>query len=99
MDKDKIKRIMFVCTGNTSRSPKALAVAKREAQLRGLDINLDSFGAYADTGDSPGRKAIRACAAAGLDISAHYSKSIYDILDSDGTLYAVMSDDEASRLR
>ena len=78
---ERIKKIVFVCTGNTDRSPMALAVARREAKVRNMCIELDSCGAFADSGHSAKREAVRACAEAGLDISDHISKTIFDIED------------------
>ncbi len=96
---ERIKRIVFVCTGNTDRSPMALAVACREAKVRNLCIELDSCGAFADSGHSAKLEAVRACAEAGLDISEHISKTIFDIEDSSDTLYVVMEKEHITRLQ
>ena len=37
-------KIVFVCTGNTCRSPLAQAIAQKYVEDNGLDIDLDSAG-------------------------------------------------------
>ena len=96
---ERIKRIVFVCTGNTDRSPMALAVARHEAMERNMSIELDSCGISARSGCPAGSDAVYACDCAGLDISGHLTKNISGITDTDDTLYAVMSEDHASYLR
>ncbi|MFS8541836.1 MAG: low molecular weight protein arginine phosphatase, partial [Tissierellales bacterium] len=39
--------ILFVCTGNTCRSPIAEALMKEMAKEKGLDIKVKSAGIYA----------------------------------------------------
>ncbi len=73
---EKIKRIVFVCTGNTDRSPMALAAARREAQERNMCIELDSCGISARSGNPAGTDAVYTCDCAGLDISGHLTKNI-----------------------
>ncbi|NMB27369.1 MAG: low molecular weight protein arginine phosphatase, partial [Tissierellia bacterium] len=44
--------ILFVCTGNTCRSPMAKALLEDMAQEKGIDINVKSAGIYALDGQS-----------------------------------------------
>jgi protein-tyrosine phosphatase len=39
-----MKRVLFVCLGNICRSPLAEGLARRKAQLAGVDLQLDSAG-------------------------------------------------------
>ncbi|MBB3110591.1 protein-tyrosine phosphatase [Paenibacillus phyllosphaerae] len=39
-----MKRILFVCTGNTCRSPMAEAMLRDQAKRRGLDVEVRSAG-------------------------------------------------------
>ena len=43
-----MKKILFVCTGNTCRSPMAMALFNRKASEKGLDMQAVSAGLYAD---------------------------------------------------
>lgn len=42
--------ILFVCTGNTCRSPMAAALARHHAAQQGLDVTVESAGLYAFAG-------------------------------------------------
>ena len=42
----KIKKLLFVCAGNTARSPAAEYLAKYYAQKYNLDIDIDSCGFF-----------------------------------------------------
>lgn len=44
--------LLFVCTGNTCRSPMAQAVAEKILRDKGLDAKADSAGIYAVPGQS-----------------------------------------------
>lgn len=45
----EMKRILFVCTGNTCRSPMAMAVFNNAATVDGIDYIADSCGLYAES--------------------------------------------------
>ena len=45
-------RVVFICTGNTCRSPMAAAAFKRLAKERGLNVVVDSAGMAAQDGDA-----------------------------------------------
>lgn len=59
-------RILFVCTGNTCRSPFAEAVARREGH-----VDAESAGLSASAGDQPPEDAIVVARELGYDLSAH----------------------------
>lgn len=42
----KIKKLLFICAGNTARSPAAEYLAKHYAQKYNLDIYIDSCGFF-----------------------------------------------------
>jgi len=77
-----LRRVLFVCDGNTCRSPMAEAVARH---LLGGSIEVASAGLDADDGAAATKDAVRAMKERGLDISAHRSRSLsaLNLLDFD----------------
>ncbi len=45
-------KLLFVCTGNTCRSPMAQAIADQMLKEKGLSVTADSAGIYAIDGQS-----------------------------------------------
>ena len=67
------RSVLFVCAGNTCRSPIAEAVAR---QLLGPDVRVESSGTSAADGASAAKDAVRVMKERGLDISSHRSRSL-----------------------
>ncbi|MCL2047709.1 MAG: low molecular weight protein arginine phosphatase [Defluviitaleaceae bacterium] len=68
-------KILFVCTGNTCRSPMAAALAEAIFSREGLNFSVGSAGVYA--GASPASKnAILAMQAEQLDLTSHKSQPL-----------------------
>lgn len=79
-------RLVFVCTGNTCRSPLAEAIARREAESRGWNsLSVASAGVSALGGGLASEGAIRAAARHGLDLTPHRSRqlSVEDVRGAD----------------
>lgn len=71
------RRILFVCTGNTCRSPTAEAIARRELEARGWDeVEVRSAGTAAYPGSPASGGAVRAAEVHGLDLSGHRSTPV-----------------------
>lgn len=67
-------RLLFVCTGNTCRSPMAEAIARRRVQERGwAHFEVASAGVAAFPGSPASDGAVRIAEARGLDLSGHGS--------------------------
>ena len=66
--------VLFVCTGNTCRSPLAEAFTRRGARLRGLELTVASAGTFAVEGTPATGHALRAAARRGVDLSRHRSR-------------------------
>lgn len=70
-------RMLFVCTGNTCRSPLAEALARREAERRGLaHLEVASAGVTAGGGAPASAGSIDAAEGVGLDLSLHASTQL-----------------------
>lgn len=69
--------VLFVCTGNTCRSPMAEALARKEIERRGWrHVLVGSAGIAAHPGSPASEMAAEAAAAIGLDLSTHRSRVI-----------------------
>lgn len=67
--------ILFVCTGNTCRSPMAEAIARAVARQRGLDdVRVSSAGVAATDGNPATDGAILVAMERELDLSSHRSR-------------------------
>ena len=66
-----MKRILFVCTGNTCRSPMAEALLKDRANKKRLDIEVKSAGIFAFVGNRASHEAVEVLKKERIDISGH----------------------------
>lgn len=70
-------RILFVCTGNTCRSPTAEAIARQAAaELGWSEVEVVSAGVNAAEGDLASRGAARAAFRHGLDLAGHRARRL-----------------------
>lgn len=67
----KFAKVLFVCTGNTCRSPMAAALFNAMAQERGVDAFAQSAGIAAYEGLPASIGAVGAMEERGLDVSLH----------------------------
>ena len=73
---DKTVRILFVCNGNTCRSPMAAAMA---AARMGSTAEVQSVGIESGSDAKATQDAVRVMSERGLDISNHRSSEIDDV--------------------
>jgi len=64
-------KLLFVCTGNTCRSPMAEGMFNRYAAMEGLDAQAESAGITPTSPQPPSKNAVIAAMEYGADISAH----------------------------
>ena len=95
-ERNKKKLLVFVCTGNTCRSPMAEALA-RELMPDGWEVA--SAGLHASVGDPPTPEAVLAASEMGADISNHRVRSMTDALAFSATLLVGMTAAHAAELR
>ena len=77
--------IIFVCTGNTCRSPMAEGLMKKLLCDRGIDgIEVSSAGLAAYPGDEVSEKSVNAAKKYGVDISDHRSRRVNEYMLSNG---------------
>jgi len=88
LDEEMLRRmrsvtILFVCTGNTCRSPMAEGLCRRKLaeklsclvdQLDGKMYKIVSAGVMAFSGSPATPEAVQACRELGVDITGHHSK-------------------------
>ena len=87
-----MRKIVFVCSGNTCRSPMAeglFRVLAEKYNLQDAECTSCGLSAYAGTPASP--YAVSAAAAYGADISAHRARPVTEYLLEEGDLFVCMT--------
>ena len=93
-----MKKILFLCTGNTCRSPMAEGLLRAELEDRGLDAEVCSAGLAADEGMTVSENSVLVCKEKGIDISAHRARVLtYELLRESDFIYC-MTEGQAAAL-
>ena len=71
-------KLLFICAGNTCRSPMAEAIANYLIQSRGLDMTCQSRGLVAELDYPASEEARMVCAAHFLNLCAHRSRPLQE---------------------
>ena len=66
-----MKTVIFICTGNTCRSPMAEVLFKRKIESKGYDFEVLSRGLSAIEGQPATQNAVDAVKEYGLDLTTH----------------------------
>ena len=84
-------RVLFVCSGNTCRSPMAEGIAHK---ILGANVHVESAGTHAHVRDPPSANAVKTMLERfGVDISSHRSRSVNDVHIDDFDYVVPMADD------
>jgi protein-tyrosine phosphatase len=92
-------RLLFVCTGNTCRSPMAEAIARhRLGELGWEQVEVGSAGVAAYSGSPASEGSLHAAGAHGLDLSGHRATLLTDDLAKGADLILTMSPSHLMRV-
>ena len=98
-DKKSI-RIMFVCEGNTCRSPMAEVVLRATIPENLVDdVEIVSAGLKASTGQPATEKAELVCRMKGYDLSGHRSQQVTEVLLNTSDLIFCMEPGQMQHIR
>lgn len=92
--------VLFVCTGNTCRSPLAEGIARRELEARGWQhVQVASAGIAARPGDGASEFAVSVAARHGVPLDAHRSQPLTRELVAWADLVLVMGTGHVDSVR
>ena len=94
-----MKKLLFVCTGNTCRSPMAEVIFNSYAEEKNLDWRAESAGVAA-VGDRPAsQNAIQAVAEIGLDLNTHRTRFLPAVDLNEYSLFVGLNEEHAEILK
>lgn len=93
-------KILFVCTGNTCRSPMAEAIFRKIAEERKINIDIQSAGISAFTGTPASSNAVEALKEKDIDLTSFRSTALTALLPviSEFDLFVPMTQTHAMTL-
>lgn len=91
--------LLFVCTGNTCRSPMAVGIARQAIRERGLNWTVESAGTYAISGAPMAPHAAKTLEKLGIRPIEHRSKPLTEFLMREADIIFTMTSSQAWELR
>jgi len=92
-----MKTVLFVCTGNTCRSPMAEALFLHRQGNMGWKAH--SAGVFAEMGAPASPNSVEAMAEIGVDITNHRSQPLIPVMVKEANLIVTMSAGHAAHIR
>ncbi len=90
-----MKNVLFICTGNTCRSPMAEAIFNKMCQEKNLDFHSSSAGVATVDGLPAAKNAVDTMASMGIDISSHKARFLPNVKLSNYDLFVTMNYDQS----
>lgn len=85
-------KILFVCTGNTCRSPIAAALMNKIAAENDLQVSANSAGIFAEAGSPASKHAIEAMKQYNIDLTKHQAVQLSEKLIEESDLVLTMTE-------
>lgn len=92
------KKVIFVCTGNTCRSPMAEAIFRSEMKRRGLTVQVSSAGTEAAVGVGMNFYSLRTLATHGLSIENFAATQLTEELAGSAYALICMTNEQKDRI-
>lgn len=93
-----MKKLLFICTGNTCRSAMAEGICRAMAKARGDDVLAASCGLAAFAGDPASGHAVQAAAEYGADLRNHRSRPLNSYIVEEADAVYCMTEGHLARL-
>lgn len=91
-------KILFLCTGNTCRSPMAQAIFDKKAKEREVCILSDSAGISAFTGDRASEMAVEVMKERKIDLSSHRSRRFSEYMADEYDYFVCMTEEQSDAI-
>lgn len=88
-------KLLFICTGNTCRSPMAEGLAKK---ILGPEVDVNSAGMGAWEGQTVSDQALTVMKMRGIDLSTHHSRQVNPLLLQEADWVIPMTKEQEIRL-